>query len=75
MRKEELVKAIVEKTDISGEKAAAVLDQMFVSRAIPSVLKDRIMSNIAEGSGLTVTQAQNAVGAVFNKLTEEPSNI
>lgn len=73
MRKEDIVKAIVEKTDITGEKAADVLDQMFVSRAIPSVLKDKIMSNIAEGSAVTVDQAQKAVSAVFGKLTENPA--
>jgi nucleoid DNA-binding protein len=73
LRKEELVKTIVEKTNISGEKAAAVLDQMFVNRAIPTVLRDKILSNIAKGSEVTVEQAQKAVGAVFGKLTEEPA--
>ena len=73
MRKEDLVKTIVERTDVSSEKAAVVLDQMFVSRAIPSVLRDRIMSNIAKGAGVTTEQAQNAVSAVFGKLTEEPA--
>lgn len=73
MRKEDLVKAIVEKTDLPSDKAADVLAQMFVSRAIPSVLRDRILSNIAKGSGVTVDQAQKAVGAVFGKLTEDPA--
>jgi len=73
MRKEELVKAIVEKTDISSEKSSAVLDQMFVNRAIPTVLRDRIFSNIAKGADVTVDQAQKAIGAVFGKLTEDPA--
>lgn len=73
MIKEDLVKAIVEKTSISSEKASATLDQIFVSRAIPSVLKDRIISNIAKGSQIEIEQAQKAVRAVFGKLTEEPA--
>ena len=73
MKKQDLVKAIVEKTDISGEKAVAVLDQMFVNRAIPTVLRDRILSNIAKGSDVSDEQAQKAVGAVFGKLTEDPA--
>lgn len=73
MSKEDLVKTIVERTDISSEKAAVVLEQMFVNRAIPSVLKDRIISNIAKGAGVTTDQAQNAVSVVFGKLTEDPA--
>jgi nucleoid DNA-binding protein len=73
LRKDEIVKAISEKTDISGEKAIVVLDQMFVNRAIPSVLRDKIMSNIAKGSEVTVGQAQKAIGAVFGKLTDDPA--
>lgn len=73
MRKEDLVKTIVEKTGISLEKAAVVLDQMLVNRAIPSVLRDRLFSNIAKGSEVTVEKAQKAVVAVFGKLTEDPA--
>jgi nucleoid DNA-binding protein len=73
MNKEDLAKTIVERTDISSEKANIVLDQMFVSRAIPSVLKDIIISNIAKGAGVTTDQAQEGVSAVFGKLTEDPA--
>jgi hypothetical protein len=73
MKKDDLIKSIVEKTDISKEKAVVVLDQMFVSRAIPSVLRDKVFTNIAKDSEISFEQAQKAMGAVIGKLTEDPA--
>lgn len=71
IKKSALIKGICDDTKLSEAKAKAVLNEVFVSRAIPSVLRDKVYSNIAEGAKVDVEQAGAAMAGIVGRLTED----
>lgn len=72
MQKDKLIERISAETKTSKEKTSLVLNALFVSRAIPSIIQDKVMANIADDAGTTVDEARRVVNSVFGFMAEQP---
>jgi nucleoid DNA-binding protein len=72
MQKEKLIEKIASETKSSKEKVSLILNQLFVSRAIPTVIQDKVFMNIAEGADAKIDEARRVVNSFFGFLAEQP---
>lgn len=72
MNRDKLISRLAEDTRLEPKQAEQVLNQLVINRIIPTVLQNKVLSNIAEGAGISVDQAKRAVGSTFGLLAQEP---